>query len=75
MNNSFDEDVSSSSCLPCKFWNEPPLDFFMAPLSSSSSSSFALFSSFDLSSSSFSKVVLLRLVWRLLLFNTFGDDI
>ena len=48
---------SSSSCLPCKFWNEPPLDFFMAPLSSSSSFS--------------SKVVLLRLVWRLLLFNTF----
>ena len=77
-NNSFEEDVSSSSssCLPCKFWNEPPLDFFMAPLSSSSSSSsFALFSSSDLSSSSFSKVVLLRLVWRLLLFNTFGDDI
>ena len=74
-NNSFDEDVSSSSCLPCKFWNEPPLDFFMAPLSSSSSSSsFALFSSSDLSSSSFSKVVLLRLVWRLLLFNTFGDE-
>ena len=32
-NNSFDEDVSSSSsCLPCKFWNEPPLDFFMAPI-------------------------------------------
>ena len=51
---------SSSSCLPCKFWNEPPLDFFMAPLSSSSSFS--------------SKVVLLRLVWRLLLFNTFGDE-
>ena len=23
---------SSSSCLPCKFWNEPPLDFFMAPI-------------------------------------------
>ena len=36
-NNSFDEDVSSSSSssscfLPCKFWNEPPLDFFMAPI-------------------------------------------
>ena len=28
----------------------------------------------DVSSSSFSKVVLLRLVWRLLLFNTFGDE-
>ena len=55
-----DVSSSSSSCLPCKFWNEPPLDFFMAPLSSSSSFS--------------SKVVLLRLVWRLLLFNTFGDE-
>ena len=32
-----DVSSSSSSCLPCKFWNEPPLDFFMAPLSSSSS--------------------------------------
>ena len=55
-----DVSSSSSSCLPCKFWNEPPLDFFMAPLSSSSSFS--------------SKVVLLRLVWRLLLFNTFGVE-
>ena len=35
---------SSSSCLPCKFWNEPPLDFFMAAPLSFSSSLFALFS-------------------------------